>query len=133
MKKMIFIIGVALTATWFSCGESQKPVEGSQTTAVTDVHDHDHDALASAEIIKLCGDCGEIKGSDKCCRKDAEKCGKCGLIKGSPGCCKIQGDTELCSKCGEIKGSEKCCNKEAEKCGKCGLIKGSPGCCKIKK
>jgi len=36
----------------------------------------------------LCGKCGEIKGTDKCCRPNAKKCGGCGRIKGAPGCCK---------------------------------------------
>ena len=87
----------------------------------------------------LCPDCGEIKGTENCCNKEAEKCKKCDLIKGSPGCCKIPKNIEkgtkliLCTKCGEIKGTENCCNKEAEKCKKCNLIKGSPGCCKLKK
>jgi hypothetical protein len=33
-----------------------------------------------------CAKCGELKGSDKCCKADAVKCDKCGLDKGSPGC-----------------------------------------------
>ncbi len=37
----------------------------------------------------LCGACGQVKGSDLCCKADAEKCGSCGLDKGSPGCCKL--------------------------------------------
>ena len=80
----------------------------------------------------LCGDCGWVKGTDKCCGEGAEKC-KCGLVKGSPGCCKITPGTDavLCG-CGEVMNSEKCCSAEAEKCG-CGKAKGSPGCCIDKK
>jgi hypothetical protein len=37
----------------------------------------------------LCGKCGQIKGTDACCKVDAPKCSKCGLAKGSPGCCKL--------------------------------------------
>jgi hypothetical protein len=84
----------------------------------------------------LCHKCGEIKGSDKCCKPGAEKCAKCGLDKGSPGCCRLagaKGDVCLCTYCGEIKGSDKCCKPGAEKCTKCGLDKGSPGCCRIKR
>jgi len=84
--------------------------------------------------VILCGKCGEIKGRDKCCRKDAKKCVGCGLIKGSPGCCKLPKageDAELCPKCGEIKATAKCCKADAAKCPKCGLTKGSPGCCKL--
>jgi hypothetical protein len=83
---------------------------------------------------KLCGGCGQIKGSDVCCKADAEECDGCGLAKGSPGCCKIEKgqDVALCAGCGQIKGSDVCCKADAEKCGTCGLAKGSPGCCKIK-
>jgi hypothetical protein len=50
---------------------------------------------AEAKIVKetktttLCGKCGQIKGTDACCKVDAQKCTKCGLTKGSPGCCKL--------------------------------------------
>ncbi|MHC5055106.1 MAG: hypothetical protein ACYTKD_10365 [Planctomycetota bacterium] len=40
--------------------------------------------------MTLCTSCGEIKGSEKCCKADAAKCGMCGLSKGSPGCCRIK-------------------------------------------
>ncbi len=39
--------------------------------------------------VFVCGKCGQIKGSDVCCKKDQQLCSKCGLVKGSPGCCKI--------------------------------------------
>ena len=87
--------------------------------------------------LVVCQNCGEIKGSGKCCKADAEKCEKCGLNKGSIGCCKglkpAKGEDEvvLCTKCGEVKGSDKCCKAGAEKCEKCGLNLGSPGCCRI--
>jgi len=84
----------------------------------------------------LCHKCGQIKGSDKCCKEDAEKCPKCGLHKGSPGCCRLKGakeDVTLCAYCGEIKGSKKCCKEGVPECENCGLHKGSPGCCRIKK
>jgi len=84
----------------------------------------------------LCAKCGQIKGSELCCKAGAEKCSKCGLAKGSPGCCRLNGATEavcLCTYCGEIKGSDKCCKPGATKCTKCGLNMGSPGCCRIKK
>ena len=83
----------------------------------------------------LCCKCGQIKGSELCCKAGAEKCPRCGLHKGSPGCCRLKGaeaDVCLCTYCGEIKGSENCC-KPGERCSKCGLRKGSPGCCRIKK
>ena len=88
----------------------------------------------------LCCKCGQIKGSDLCCKAGAEKCSKCGLHKGSPGCCRIKSIVEktgkdvcLCTYCGEVKGSDKCCKPDSMKCDKCGLNKMSPGCCRIKK
>jgi hypothetical protein len=80
----------------------------------------------------LCGGCGQIKGTDACCKPDAVKCEKCGLDKGSPGCCKITKgkDIALCGKCGLVKGSDLCCKADALMCAKCGKPKGSPLCCK---
>jgi len=89
----------------------------------------------------LCCKCGQVKGSDLCCKAGAEKCAMCGLHKGSPGCCRINKivkanpgkDVCLCTYCGEVKGSAKCCKPGAKKCTKCGLNMGSPGCCRITK
>lgn len=44
---------------------------------------------AAAASVQLCTACGQIKGSDVCCKPDAAKCPGCGLAKGSPGCCKL--------------------------------------------
>ena len=44
---------------------------------------------ASADDVKLCAKCGQVKGSDVCCKADAVKCDKCDLAKGAPGCCKL--------------------------------------------
>ena len=85
--------------------------------------------------VTLCAHCGEIKGSEKCCRADAVKCTACGLNKGASACCKnidfSQGSVQLCPKCGQGKGSEKCCAADAAKCPACGLNKGAPGCCSM--
>ena len=42
-----------------------------------------------SDSIALCVKCGQIKGSELCCKLNQPKCSKCGLVKGSPGCCKI--------------------------------------------
>lgn len=89
-----------------------------------------------AANIELCTNCGQIKGSDLCCKPGQAKCSDCGLVKGSLGCCKIPKDAKtavICAKCGQIKGTKLCCKPGQSKCSKCGLIKGSPGCCKIPK
>jgi hypothetical protein len=81
------------------------------------------ETLAKAPKV-LCGKCGEIKGTEACCSKDAAKCKGCGLIKGSPGCCRIEKgkDVELCGKCNEIKSSAACGEE-------CKSKKGGQGCC----
>jgi hypothetical protein len=86
--------------------------------------------------IALCVKCGQIKGSEVCCKPEEARCTSCGLVKGSPGCCKISKDAttaSLCSHCGQMKGSELCCKPNQATCSKCGLVKGSPGCCRIPK
>ena len=95
-------------------------------------HTHNPDAE-----VTLCGLCGEIKGSEKCCKEGVAGCANCGLHKGSVLCCStaISGrrDVVLCRKCGHVAFSKKCCQTGASTCPKCGLHKGSPGCCKIEK
>lgn len=91
---------------------------------------------AIAASIELCTLCGQIKGSDLCCKPGQTKCPGCGLVKGSLGCCKIPKDAKtaaICTTCGQIKGTALCCKPDQAKCPKCGLVKGSPGCCKIPK
>ena len=96
---------------------------------------HEHNTAAE---ITLCGRCGEIKDSEKCCKEGvAAECPTCGLHKGSILCCStaIYGrrDVVLCRKCGEVAFGRKCCQPGPVLCPKCGLHKGSPGCCKIEK
>lgn len=43
-------------------------------------------AAPAAASQAICGKCGEVAGSAKCCQPGTEKCAKCGLDKGSPGC-----------------------------------------------
>ncbi|MHC4557366.1 MAG: hypothetical protein ACYTFW_09790 [Planctomycetota bacterium] len=91
---------------------------------------------ALAASVELCTDCGQIKGSELCCKPDQPKCDGCGLAKGSPGCCNIPQGAEkaaICTMCGQIKGAELCCKPDQPTCPSCGLVKGSPGCCKITK
>lgn len=129
MKGFGYLGGIlaVLAVTLNGC---EKADTGSGGGEVTNVAANIADAK-----IELCGKCGEIKGTDKCCLADAEKCTGCNLAKGSPACCKhldfSQGPVILCGGCGQVKGTEACCAKDAPKCEKCNLAKGSPGCCKI--
>jgi len=54
----------------------------------------EHPTTAPAETAALCTKCGQVVGSEACCKPGAEKCDKCGLDKGSPGCCKLEKATE---------------------------------------
>jgi len=86
------------------------------------------------DVCVLCYKCGQVKGSEKCCKPGTRKCPWCELHKYSPGCCRIDGETEdvhLCTRCGQVKGSKKCCKPGAGLCKVCGLHRGSPGCCRI--
>jgi YHS domain-containing protein len=68
--------------------------------------------MAADAPVVVCGKCGEMKGSEECCREGAKKCPECGLIKGSPGCCKLPGkgkDAVICGGCGKIEGSDESC------------------------
>ena len=91
--------------------------------------------LAKTPPADLCSKCGQIAGSEVCCKDGAEKCADCGLVKGAPACCKkidfTKGPAQICGGCGQVKGSDKCCQAGAEKCPGCGLDKGAPGCCKL--
>ena len=68
---------------------------------------------SEANVAAICINCGQIKGSDLCCKPGQELCMMCGLVKGSPGCCLLpkgaDTDVQLCTKCGFIKGSTDCC------------------------
>lgn len=79
MKKHVLMLGLALmfvatTALVWGCGDKdpEGPAGPTGKTGPT-----------------LCPGCGQLKGSDVCCKADAEKCDGCGLAKGSPGCCKL--------------------------------------------
>ncbi len=82
-----------------------------------------------------CIKCGQVKGSEDCCKEDAEKC-SCGMAKGSPLCCvdlpADMKDGDFCH-CGWPVGHDNCCKEGAEVCTGCEMHKGSPLCCKIKK
>lgn len=124
-KHLMMIMGAALLGTLLyvnGCKESGE--ESSVGTA------------KAADSVALCVKCGQIQGSDLCCKPTRDICSKCNLVKGSPGCCNIpKGATEaaICTKCGQIKGSELCCKPNQSLCAMCGLVEGSPGCCKIPK
>jgi hypothetical protein len=133
----VAVAGLVTSCSTWKCGGKAKPVCAKGEKPKCDMAKPACAKGAKAECnMTLCGKCGELKGSDACCKADAKVCDQCGLHKGSPGCCagltKGQ-DAQLCPKCGEIKGTDKCCKADIESCKKCGMHKGSPchvACCK---
>jgi hypothetical protein len=134
MKKLLSIVAIFGLASVWSAGCQKSPLQSDASTGAADSTVGTQPAIGSEEHahLMLCGHCGQVKGTDECCKDGAEKCAACSLAKGSPGCCKIPAGTDvaLCEKCGHIAKTEACCQEGAETCEKCGLAKGSPGCCK---
>ena len=76
-RTLVLVLAFALVGMIFLAGGCKK--EEPQTPAA---------ALKAAADKVLCAKCGQIKGSDVCCKEGAVKCDMCGKDKGSPGCCK---------------------------------------------
>ncbi len=57
---------------------------GDITTATETMTDQQE--LVMGKNAQICPGCGEIKGSENCCKAGVAKCGACGLHKGSAGC-----------------------------------------------
>ncbi len=78
-KYLLIVMAVVIVGAFLcinGCGKSDKDKStGSQTS--------------SADGVQLCLHCGQIKGSELCCKPNQTKCSGCGLVKGSPGCCKL--------------------------------------------
>ncbi|MHC4250820.1 MAG: hypothetical protein ACYS9X_16970 [Planctomycetota bacterium] len=133
MRRRSFLKAAGVAPAFLLAACQGKKSSGTRSSSTSEP-ETTADAGAAGKVL-LCAKCGQIKGSDECCKEGAARCPKCGLAKGSPGCCRLgeaKADVTLCTSCGEVKGSEKCCKADAEKCGMCGLNKGSPGCCRIK-
>ena len=88
-------------------------------------------------LLKSCSKCGEYKGTENCCKKDAKTCSKCGMQKGSPGCCADM-KTKPAVKKGQMKSGKACCaGAESKSCAgsrdmknrqACGNAADSAGC-----
>ena len=113
MKLKILLSVFMLVFIINGCGDQKKTDKA---------HSHVH-----GDIV-LCGNCGDVKGSETCCKSDV-RC-SCGFVKGAPACCKVEytGENMTLCGCGQVKGSDLCCTDQ-EKCSKCDKHKGSPGCC----
>ncbi|MCP4651311.1 MAG: hypothetical protein GY853_14680 [PVC group bacterium] len=113
MRKALILVLMIMflsSSVVFACQSCGCAGGSAQVAGEAGTHGEAHSAK---ETTALCVKCGQIKGTEICCKQGQETCVKCGLVKGSPGCCKIpadaKGSVKLCGKCGEIKGTEKCC------------------------
>jgi hypothetical protein len=150
MKKWTTLLSLVAVTCIVSWGCNAEPGGSTPNVTTTDAaapvvdehagHDHEghdhagHDHELTLTAAKYCGKCGQAKGSESCCAKDAVVCDKCEFAKGSPLCCKVAKNADgkdFCGKCGQVAGSEVCCAKDAVVCTKCNLAKGSPLCCKL--
>ena len=139
-KSFSLAIAIAVLSIFcWGCTSDVTPPAATSSSTSSDDHHHEHGDHAHGDHdhahAKLCGSCGDEKGSESCCSESAEACAGCGLTKGSKLCCvELPADAkgkDLCGSCGHVAGSESCCAEDAEKC-ECGMAKGSPLCCKLK-
>jgi len=117
MTRIAFSLTIAALASLLAAGN----LHAGETT----------DEDADVKPLVLCGKCGQVKGTDACCKAGQKTCAGCKLQKGSPGCCAVKKgtDAKICTECGEVKGAAKCCKAEGrKKCEACGFLAGSPGC-----
>ena len=107
--KTLSLIAVVVTALLISaqtvsadCGscpaDVKQNVEKAEATVQTAAA-----TVADVKGQKLCLKCGQIKGSEKCCKSGQKLCKKCGLVKDSPGCCKIPKDAKAAYYCPKTK------------------------------
>jgi hypothetical protein len=77
-KSLVLVLTLALVGMIFLAGGCKEEEPQNDATTV------------KTEVEKaLCKKCGQVAGSDVCCKPGAVKCDKCGLVKDSPGCCKM--------------------------------------------
>jgi len=93
--KTLSIVAVVVTALILStqtvsahCGSCKADVK-ENAEKVTPTCQKAAEKAADIKIQKLCLKCGQVKGSEECCKPGQTLCKGCGLVKGSPGCCKI--------------------------------------------
>ena len=79
-KSLLLVMAVTMVGMILLAGGCKKEEPKTIADAVK--------AVESKVDESLCTKCGQIKGTDLCCRADAVKCDKCGKDKGSLGCCK---------------------------------------------
>ena len=78
-KQLIFLMAMMVALSLLAVSGCKKASDKDETAAVT----------SAVDSVKLCSACGQVKGSELCCKPGQEKCPMCGLVKDSPGCCKM--------------------------------------------
>ena len=107
--KAISIIAVIVTALLLSvqsvsanCGSCEGDVKQKVECAKAATQQSAEKAT-DVKVQKLCLKCGQVKGSEECCKPGQTLCKGCGLVKGSPGCCKIPKDAKKAYYCPKTK------------------------------
>ena len=85
-----------------NCGSCEGDVKPNVECASAAVQQSAEKAT-DVKIQKLCLKCGQVKGSEVCCKPGQKLCTDCGLVKGSPGCCKIPKDAKKAYYCPKTK------------------------------
>lgn len=103
LASVLFVLAWLVTV---GCNPPAENKEGSKdTNATTSDASEAGTTTETKQVAIYCGKCGEVKGSEKCC-KEGEKCDKCGLHKGSALCCKELPEgaagKDICSGCGQV-------------------------------
>ncbi|MEO1618670.1 MAG: hypothetical protein AAFV88_22665 [Planctomycetota bacterium] len=121
MKSLSLCLAVLLMTTLIGCGSDEATPETPETPET---------ATPVSLTGDVCGKCGDIAGTETCCK--GETC-SCGMQKGSALCCSgvESSDVVYCKDCGFGKGTDECCSDDNTACTKCGLAAGSDLCCKV--
>ena len=122
-------LSLLATALFFAgCATTIPPYQPSKTELAF---------LKAKKPLVLCK-CGEIKGSENCCKSGLPIDKETGFHQGSMrhriimttqgdltkeelDCLYSQKDITLCKNCGHIKGTSRCCKHSAPRCKKCGF------------
>ena len=107
--KTISIIAVVTTALLLSvqsvsanCGSCEGDVK-QKVECASAVTQQSAEKAVDVKAQKLCLKCGQVKGTEECCKPGQKLCKSCGLVKGSPGCCKIPKDAKKAYYCPKTK------------------------------
>lgn len=83
---VLLVMGVLVAGLAGGCKSASDTEAPPKATAVAETAE-----TGGADVVVICAKCGQVKGSDLCCKPDQKLCESSGLVEGSPGGCKIKG------------------------------------------